>query len=524
MRLKAEMAGFVFAFLFGDDANPVAPAVALSKKLTTSACRFSGYYLYYKTSTKHAGVRPAGRRTALSWLNEIHMKQRPELSADTTPDDVSRDVERTFARAEQNGIKLAIVGRTVALVLLGIWIVATRADDPARLSAYLIALTVFVALGLFQYSLIATRFDRIWVKYIFITIDIAIISALVATRPMYESAAGLPAAMIFRLPIFPFYFVILGIAAFSFSPGLVLWSGIAAALGWLGAFFSVTHGLDGIRTWNDIPPSPTADEVMAVVLDPNFAGFEARIQEAISLVVVAFLIASVMWRARKTLRMQLAAERDRATISGIFGQFVPQSIVDAMVKNRGALAPVEREATILFADIAGFTTMTERLGPARMVQALNVYFDEMAQIIGERHGVVTQFQGDAVLATFNVPIENADHAENAFEAARSMLDIVSKRDFAGERLKIRIGINTGTVVAGNVGGGGRQSYTVNGDTVNLAARLETLCKEHNTALLLSAATASAISADNLVAVGNISVRGLSHDVAVYTIPTAHHQK
>jgi adenylate cyclase len=422
-----------------------------------------------------------------------------------------------FLRAEQSGLKLAIIGRTVALVLLGIWLIGTRAADPTRAWGYVMALSVFAALGLAHYALLGTRFDKRWVKYVFITLDIAIVSALV-TQPLYQSAAGLPAVMTFRAPVFPFYFVILGIAAFSFSPAMVMWTGVAGAVGWLAAFQVAASEVEGVRNWREIPLNPSAEQVMAVVLDPKFGGLSGRIQEAVLLVVVAFLIAVVMWRARTTLKRQLEAERDRTTLSGIFGRFVPQAIVNAMVAGRGALAPIEREATVLFADIAGFTTMTERVGAARTVEILNVYFDEVTRIIGAHNGIVTQFQGDAVLATFNVPVEDAAHARNAFLAAREILTRVAGREFAGERIQVRIGINTGPLVAGNVGGGGRQSYTVHGDTVNLAARLEALCKEHDTSLLLAASTAKALPDAKLVAVGNIAVRGLAEPVPVFSIP------
>jgi class 3 adenylate cyclase len=381
-----------------------------------------------------------------------------------------------------------------------------------------LVLSLFAVLGVAHYALIGTRFDRRWVKYVFITLDLAVVSALVGTQPLFPSAPDLPPVMTFRGSVFPFYFVILGVAAFSFSPAMVMWTGIAGALGWLGAFWHIAAGLEGVRNWSDIPPDPTAEQIMAVVLDPRFGGLNGRIQEAVLLVVAAFLIAVVMWRARATLKGQLDAERDRATLSGIFGRFVPQAIVNAMVAGRGALAPVERQATVLFADIAGFTEMTERAGAARTVEILNAYFDEVTQIIGAHNGIVTQFQGDAVLATFNVPLEDARHAANAFEAARSILAAVAEREFAGERIRVRIGINTGALVAGNVGGGGRQSYTVHGDAVNLAARLEALCKEHGTSLLLSAATAKELPGAKVVAVGTISVRGLSEPVAVYSIP------
>ena len=173
---------------------------------------------------------------------------------------------------------------------------------------------------------------------------------------------------------------------------------------------------------------------------------------------------------------------------------------------------------MLFADIVGFTAMTERAGAARTVEIMNAYFDEVTKIVGEHNGIVTQFHGDAVMALFNVPVEDAQHAVHAFDAARAILASVESREFAGERIRVRIGINTGSLVAGNVGGGGRQSYTVYGDTVNLAARLEALCKEHGTSLLLSAATARSLPDAKLVNVGCIDVRGFSDAVSVFSIP------
>ena len=442
---------------------------------------------------------------------------RTAKRTDVPPTETSRDAQDMFLRAEQSGLRLAIIGRTAALVLLGVWLVWSRARDPERAFDYALVLTVFVALGLAHYALIGTRFDKRWVKYAFIAIDIAILSALVATQPLFPSAPDLPRVMMYRSPVFPFYFIVLGIAAFSFSPGMVAWTGFAGSLGWLGAFLYSAGGPDGSLNWREIPARPTEQDVMAVVLDPNFGGLSARIQEAFSLLVVAALIAIVMWRARSTLRRQLEAERDHAALFGMFGRFVPHTVVNAMIAGRGALAPVQREATVLFADIAGFTEMTERAGAARTVEILNAYFDEVTRIIGAHNGVVTQFQGDAVLATFNVPIEDTGHATNAFQAALAILASVAGREFAGETIRVRIGINTGLLFAGNVGGGGRQSYTVHGDAVNLAARLEALCKEHRTSLLLTASTAKALHGAKVVPVGTVAVRGLAEPVTVFSV-------
>ena len=179
------------------------------------------------------------------------------------------------------------------------------------------------------------------------------------------------------------------------------------------------------------------------------------------------------------VRRQLEAEQDRAAVSQLFGRFVPESVAAKMIEDRGTPDPIEREATILFADVASFTNLTESKGARNVVDILNAYFDEATKIMGQHNGVVTQFQGDAILAIFNVPVEDPDHADEAVAAAQALLTAVASKKFARESLSGRVGVNTGLVVAGNVGGGGggRQSYTVHGDAVNLAARLDALNKE-----------------------------------------------
>ena len=141
----------------------------------------------------------------------------------------------------------------------------------------------------------------------------------------------------------------------------------------------------------------------------------------------------------------------------------------------------------------------------------------MVEILERHRGVVTQFQGDALLATFNVPLADPDHAANALRAALEMQSAVRCRDFAGRRIANRIGVNTGPVVAGAVGAKGRLSYTVHGDAVNLAARLEALNKELGTSILVSRSTAARVEGFALRPRGEVGVRGQSERVAVYTL-------
>ena len=144
----------------------------------------------------------------------------------------------------------------------------------------------------------------------------------------------------------------------------------------------------------------------------------------------------------------------------------------------------------------------------------------MVEILEQRGGVVTQFQGDAILATFNVPVPDPEHARNAVLAAQEMLTSVAGSEYAGERLNIRIGINTGQVVAGAIGARGRLNYTVHGDAVNLAARLENLNKEYTTRLLLSESVAARLPDMQPKPIGETAVRGQSHTIRLYTLNPA----
>ena len=422
--------------------------------------------------------------------------------------------DRMFYAAEQAGLKLAIKGRIVTVVFVSALMAVTRGAE--RAPDYVLAGLLFVALGLLHFRIIGSSFDRPWVKYVFVTIDIVLLSAAVTFLPAAPETQ-LPQVMIFRFQVFPFYFLILAVAAFSFSPGLVLWTGVAGGAGWMAAFLHIRSGMERILEWTDIPVNPTPDEFLTIFLDANFVASGTRMQETSIFFIVAMLIAIVMRRARGIVRRQLEAERGVAAISQLFGRFVPKTVADSMIQHDGALDPVEREATILIADVAGFTALTETMGAQAIVDTFNAYFEAASEVIGTHNGVVTQFIGDAVLATFNVPAIDPEHRQRGIDAAVDLLKLVQSSTFAGERLKIRVGVSTGPVIAGNVGGGGRAAYTVYGEAVNLASRLEALNKEQGTLILVSGTTAEGAKERSLAKVGQVDVRGVSDSVDIYTV-------
>lgn len=208
--------------------------------------------------------------------------------------------------------------------------------------------------------------------------------------------------------------------------------------------------------------------------------------------------------------------REREVIRNTLGRYVPEAVAADLIHGGGQMEPRAAEATVLFADVAGFTSLTETLGAKGIVEVLNAYFSAMAAILERHGGIITQFQGDALLATFNVPIADPAHAEHALSAAEEMTAAADEKTFGGHAVGNRIGIATGNVVAGPVGASGRLSYTVHGDAVNLAARLEQMNKEHGTRILISAATAALLKLE-LKAVGEITVRGQSRPVKVWTV-------
>lgn len=209
--------------------------------------------------------------------------------------------------------------------------------------------------------------------------------------------------------------------------------------------------------------------------------------------------------------------RDRQRIRDLFGRYVPESVAGALLTQAGTPAPQTGEATILFADLAGFTALSERLEPLAITEVLNAYFSAATTIIEDQGGVITQFQGDGILAVFNLPIADPDHAARALAAAGALAGLVARKSFAGHSLGVRIGVNTGPVVAASVGAPARLSYTVHGDAVNLAARLEQLNKDHGTSVLIAEATVRLAPAIPTRTIGEVPIRGRQEPVKVHTL-------
>ena len=226
--------------------------------------------------------------------------------------------------------------------------------------------------------------------------------------------------------------------------------------------------------------------------------------------------------ANRSFNRMVEGLRERQLIRQTLGRYVPEKVANALLSAGGRIEPSEVRASVLFCDLTGFTSLTETLGPTGIVDVINDWFSRMTEILERRGGTVIQFQGDAILATFNVPVTDPEHARQAVRAALEMRTETRRLTVDGRTLQCRIGIGTGPVVAGAVGAAGRLSYTVYGDAVNLAARLEALNREHGTAVLLCGETAAGAADLPIEPAGTATVRGQSVPTKLYTVGETEH--
>ncbi|MBS0517603.1 MAG: adenylate/guanylate cyclase domain-containing protein [Proteobacteria bacterium] len=220
--------------------------------------------------------------------------------------------------------------------------------------------------------------------------------------------------------------------------------------------------------------------------------------------------------------------RERERIRETFGRYVDEHVAAAILRRQGdGLRSGEiGEATILFTDIEGFTTIAEHLEPDELIAALNDYLETVLAPIRDHGGVVNTFIGDGLFASFNMPLACPDHAAAAVRAAIDIQRALGSRTFGhpGVAFATRIGISTGRVIGGDVGAGRRMSFTLLGDTVNLAARLEELNKEYGTRILVSESTRAACGERFTFApLGRITVRGRSDPVSLFSVDPRHQE-
>jgi class 3 adenylate cyclase/CHASE2 domain-containing sensor protein len=239
--------------------------------------------------------------------------------------------------------------------------------------------------------------------------------------------------------------------------------------------------------------------------------------------VVAPTLAVVFAFLGSTSYVSVVEGKDKRRIKSAFSKYVAPDVVEGLVADpsRLKLGGEKREISVLFSDLAGFTSLSETMDPQELLSLLNEYLDAMVDIVHEESGTLDKYIGDAIMALYGAPNSLADHAARACRTAVRMQRRLAEldamwREQGRPALHMRIGINTGTPVVGNIGGEKRFDYTALGDSVNLAARLEPACKTYGVDIMISEATR--VHAGDAIVVRELdllAVYGKAQPVPVY---------
>lgn len=453
------------------------------------------------------------------------------MKADADADGLATNNARTaqidtvFRREQINGQRVAAKARLLGLAVVSTYVITII--PLKELPGYLL-----VVLALAASSALQLWFDRRpdawrgW-PYLLITLDILLIAgALIARNPFAEHAV--PLAIYLRGNNEAFLFIILVFSCLGFSPRLVLFTGFMTALIWGSVIFFVASLPGSIPSWTfeDLDRFTDLDEA-TIYLQPGFLDVTAGVVLILVAAVMGIVLAAVVERSRRLVIRQADAERARANLSRYFAPDVVEALAETDLP---LTAPRPAAATVMFADLVGFTRLAERLGPERSIALLRRFHRRMDDAVFAHDGTLDKYLGDGLMATFGTPRATGRDATNALAAARAMLRAIDawngkRAEKGAPPIRLSIGLHHGTVVRGDVGGAQRLEFAVIGDPVNVASRLEALTRNHETRLIVSQAWLDAAQAENVLPgppadledIGIVEVRGRNRPIRLWRL-------
>jgi len=310
------------------------------------------------------------------------------------------------------------------------------------------------------------------------------------------------------------------------------WMGSTQALGYtapLGYFLFIVLSTLRLDFWLSVFTGfVAAAELFAMAMLYRPAGFAAELPPELAVEAirsVMFLVGGILAGAvgvqlRRQFEASIGAATARDRVTNLFGQHVSPEVVERLLLEGGDAASDIRRVAVMFVDFRSFTAGARDRTPQEVVDRLDGAFAILVDILDRHGGIVNKFLGDGFLALFGAPIAAADAAQHAVAAAREMLAANDRVNNATSwPLRIGIGIHLGEVVAGNIGSPRRKEYTVIGDTVNFASRLESLNKDFNSQLLISTAVCEALgeAGRDAKSLGQVAIKGYDQPMAVWQL-------
>ena len=428
------------------------------------------------------------------------------------PDRVRLSIESQQVNGERliGLVQLSLVG------LLGVlYLVSPKTSVGTAFSPVPWALAFYLSFTVLRIYIAFCRTLPHWFLMISVVMDISLLMVLIwSFHIQYEQ----PPSFYLKAPTLLYVFIFIALRALRFEPRYVAAAGLTAAAGWIVLMLYVMFSdpADMMITRNYVQ-----------YMTSNSVLIGAEIDKIVSILMVTFVLAVAVERAR---RMLIRATAEAAAAKDL-SRFVSADAADRITRADKRIRPGDgevREATVMFTDIEGFSTLSEKLAPQDLIGALNDYFAALAEVIGRHGGVINQFVGDAMLITFNTSKDDPDHAANAVRTALGIQDVVNNRRFGLDQvMKTRCGINSGTILSGTVGSEERLIFTVHGDEVNVAARLEQLNKVYGTYILVTDQTRAACGdahGFDFDLVGEVTVKGRTQPSCVFALRTPWDQR
>jgi adenylate cyclase len=256
-------------------------------------------------------------------------------------------------------------------------------------------------------------------------------------------------------------------------------------------------------------------------IEPILTGIPHHIFKGFLLFLAGVVTGLVTLQIRKRILSSFSLIEERNRISRTFGEYVSPEVMGKLMELKPDLRSENKNVCVMFLDIRNFTSFAEKRSPEEVVEYLESLFEFMIEIVNRHHGIINKFLGDGFMAVFGAPLSDGKDCANALKAAQEILARVQQEVEAGTILPttVGIGLHAGDAVTGSIGSALRREYTVIGDVVNLAARIEKLNKQFDSRLLISEIVWQAVSPEGSKAVpmGHVEVRGREQAIQIYQV-------
>lgn len=436
-----------------------------------------------------------------------------------------------FEAEERESLGLAYRVRLAAYAVIAVWL--TVQSPFAQALYYVVVIAAFAALAYAQWRLRRGPHHAPWQAYAFTLVEAALLT-FVLLVPNPTDPIEFPIQVSLRFGTFIYFFVFLALAALTYSPRLVVIMGVSVAACWSAAVLWIASRPDTLLLddWEEMS-AMGVEGLLDKILDPLFVDLYLWVQQIVVLLIVTGIAAVSVARARRLVLTQVRAARERTNLARYFSP----NMVDALAHADAPLgAPRSQEVAVLFADIVGFTGLSERLGADETMATLRAFHGRMADAVFAHGGTLDKYMGDAVMATFGTPHRGPRDALNALACAREMTEAIAawaiRRQAEGlAPIEAGIGVHFGPVLLGDIGDERRLEFAVIGDTVNVASRLEALTRTLGARVIVSDGLIAAARAeagdtppglDGFARVEAQSIRGREGAVGIWALGAGSH--